>query len=218
MQSTSPPALPTLPDYSAEREALRPKIDVTSAAVTEAETSAENSRVAEEATIADELLSLGKEDIELKEDVQRDLRVRRRSSQSAVPPSLTPFSASTATTSGTRAGADGPSNASRPSTQSVDTLLSHHRSEQDTLTSELVSMAKLLKNNSIAFSGLLDKDKQLISEAEEKLDKNLSGMTSQGDRLKSYSRKGGVTLWFTIGAVIAVCVAWFLMFALMRVA
>lgn len=101
-------------------------------------------------------------------------------------------------------------------TSSMSTLLSHHRSEQDALSSELATMASRLKQNSLAFSSLLEKDKQLLSTAEEKLEGNLVGMTGTRERLKSYSKKGGVSLWFTIGSVAAVACAWFFMFALMR--
>lgn len=99
----------------------------------------------------------------------------------------------------------------------TSTLLSHHRSEQDSLSSELATMASRLKANSLVFSSLLEKDKQLLSNAEEKLEGNLTGMTKERERLKGYSKKGGVSLWFTIGAVGAVAMAWFMMFALMRV-
>lgn len=99
----------------------------------------------------------------------------------------------------------------------MSTLLSHHRSEQDSLSSELAQMASALKANSLAFSTLLEKDKQLLGAAEEKLEGNLVGMTGTRERLKGYSKKGGVGLWFTIGATAAVAIAWFFMFALMRV-
>ena len=77
-------------------------------------------------------------------------------------------------------------------------------------------MASRLKANSLIFSSLLEKDKQLLNSAEEKLEGNLSGMTKERERLKGYEKKGGVGLWFTIGAVGAVAAAWFFMFALMR--
>lgn len=64
---------------------------------------------------------------------------------------------------------------------------------------------------------MLASDKTLLETAEEKLEGNLGGMTKQRDRLKGYSKKGGVTTWFVIGAVAAVSLAWFLMFAMMRV-
>lgn len=79
-------------------------------------------------------------------------------------------------------------------------------------------MAHRLKENSLQFSNLLQTDKALMENAEEKLEKNLTGMMGQQSRLKGYSKKAGVSFWFTIGAIIAVTLAWFFMFGLMRVA
>lgn len=79
-------------------------------------------------------------------------------------------------------------------------------------------MANRLKQNSLQFSGLLQTDKNLLENAELKLEKNLTNMQGQQTKLKGYTKKGGVTFWFTIGAVISVALAWFFMFALMRIA
>ena len=105
-----------------------------------------------------------------------------------------------------------------PGTQTATTLLSHHRSEQEQLTNELAEMASRLKDNSLAFASLLENDKVAMESAEGKLERNLGGMTKQRERLKGYTKKGGVTMWFTIGAVLAVTSAWFVMFGLMRIA
>lgn len=79
-------------------------------------------------------------------------------------------------------------------------------------------MASRLKMNSLSFASLLESDKVSMEGAEAKLETNLGGMTKQRERLKGYSKKGGVTLWFTIGSVVAVTLAWFIMFGLMRIA
>ena len=100
----------------------------------------------------------------------------------------------------------------------MSTLLSHHRSEQDSLTEELASMASRLKANSLHFADMLSKDRELMDSAEKKLEGNLDGMTRERERLKGYSKKGGVTTWFVIGSVVAVLLAWLFMFGLMRIA
>lgn len=170
-------------------------------------------------------------------------RQRRHSSRGSVPAVITPFSSTEGEVpkneeeedlSGVRSFRSNESNfTTKPShsndrttssnnsksntTQSLTNLLSHHRSEQESLTEELANMAERLKLNSLEFSNLLEKDKNLLQGAEEKLDGNLTGMIKERDRLKEYKKKGGVTTWFVIGAVIAVMMAWFFMFALMRV-
>lgn len=103
-------------------------------------------------------------------------------------------------------------------TQSLNTLLSHHRSEQESLTEDLAKMASILKANSLAFSDALSKDKSLLENAESKLDKNFTSMQTQQGKLKGYQKKAGVSFWFSIAAVAGVGLAWFFMFGLMRIA
>lgn len=115
--------------------------------------------------------------------------------------------------------ASSPSLSAQPApAQGMSTLLSHHRSEQDSLTDELASMASRLKANSLAFADMLSKDRDLMDSAEKKLEGNLDGMTRERERLKGYTKKGGVTTWFVIGSVVAVLLAWLFMFGLMRIA
>lgn len=178
-----------------------------------------------ESKAADALLPLGGEDAF--EEGSIGLQ-RRRSSSSAVPDSINPLSSSrpserviNSRASLTRERSSYTSSANKKETpadtQSLSNLLSHHRSEQETLTEELADMAKRLKMNSLEFSQLLEKDKGLLENAEEQLDGNLSGMIKERDRLKEYKKKGGVTTWFVIGSVLAVLFAWLFMFALMRI-
>lgn len=152
---------------------------------------------------------------------------RRRSSLNTMSDAITPLSSSNtyeATKSGRGSLARNTSSYTSsgkkdtPSdTQSLSNLLSHHRSEQESLTEELATMASRLKMNSLEFSQLLEKDKGLLEKADEQLDGNLTGMIKERDRLKDYKKKGGVTTWFVIGSVLAVLFAWLFMFALMRI-
>jgi hypothetical protein len=176
-----------------------------------------------EAKAAEDLISLGEDD-----PIEPTAAIRRRhSSFGAAPGAITPLSksspaeeraaqssyrGSSSSTTDTYAGKK-----DAPTTQSLSNLLSHHRSEQESLTEELASMAERLKMNSLEFSHLLEKDKDLLQNAEEKLEGNLGGMIKERDRLKEYKKKGGVTTWFVIGAVLAVMGAWLFMFALMRI-
>lgn len=176
-----------------------------------------------EAKAAHALLPLGEESLD---DGGATLR-RRRSSSSGVPDTINPLSSSRSYDSGTSTRTFNGNSLSTSTntrkkdapndTQSLSNLLSHHRSEQESLTEELATMASRLKMNSLEFSQLLEKDKGLMENAEEQLDGNLSGMIKERDRLKAYKKKGGVTTWFVIGSVFAVLIAWLFMFALMRI-
>lgn len=174
---------------------------------------------------ANALLPLGGDD--MLDDGGGNLH-RRRSSLNTVSDTIGPLSSTTTYGSNNT----GKSNLARNSssytkgtgkkdtpndTQSLSNLLSHHRSEQETLTEELANMASRLKMNSLEFSQLLEKDKSLLEKADEQLDGNLSGMIKERDRLKDYKKTGGVTTWFVIGSVLAVLFAWLFMFALMRI-
>ncbi|GAA97406.1 uncharacterized protein L969DRAFT_103318 [Mixia osmundae IAM 14324] len=103
------------------------------------------------------------------------------------------------------------------STDGIDTLLSHHRELQDNLTEDLSTMARQLKLNTINFASVLEKDKNAISEAETKLEGNLGKMKQQSGKLGAYKKKGGTTTCFIIAAVALVAIAWFMIFAIIRI-
>lgn len=177
-----------------------------------------------EVEAANALLPLGGD--EILEDGGTALH-RRRSSLNTVSDSITPLTSSRGYGSNNTGRSSLARNSSpytstgkkdTPSdTQSLSNLLSHHRSEQESLTEELANMASRLKMNSLEFSQLLEKDKALLEKADEQLDGSLSGMIKERDRLKAYKKTGGVTTWFVIGSVLAVLFAWLFMFALMRI-
>lgn len=112
-------------------------------------------------------------------------------------------------------------NASRPSdtleTTDEPTLLTHHKATQEDLTTSLSSMAHQLKLNSLHFSDLLAKDREVMEGAQGKLEGNLESMTKERGRLGGYARKSGGTTCWTIGVVAMVAMAWFFMFLLIRI-
>lgn len=171
-----------------------------------------------EPDVADDLILMGEDNAEDASTTSRHSSFHhRRESIPVITPADSAPTERGDTLSPESGGRRPPPQPSPSTTQSLSTLLSHHRSEQDTLSEELAQMASRLKHNSVAFSDMLASDKALLETAEEKLEGNLGGMSKQRDRLKGYSKKGGVTTWFVIGAVAAVSLAWFLMFAMMRV-
>ncbi|GAA6040049.1 hypothetical protein JCM8097_004755 [Rhodosporidiobolus ruineniae] len=96
-------------------------------------------------------------------------------------------------------------------------LLSHHHSLQNELMDSLTSLSSALKSNTVAFSENLAKDKEVLERAQEKLGANSTGMEQNQGKLKQVrGRTRGTTCW-TVGAVVAVVVAWVMMFGLMRV-
>lgn len=69
------------------------------------------------------------------------------------------------------------------STATSEALLTHNRTEQETLTSSLLSMAQALKESSLAFGSSLEDEKSILNRATEGLDKNELGMEAAQRRM-----------------------------------
>ena len=66
--------------------------------------------------------------------------------------------------------------AADPSLSRNETLLSHNRAEQETLTTGLLGLARALKESSLQFSSSIEAEKDVLKRAEGGLDKNAAGM------------------------------------------
>ena len=77
-------------------------------------------------------------------------------------------------------------------------------------------MAGILKANSMAFADALERDRQILEQAGEKLQGNLTLMTRTRGKLGEYSKKARGMGWLTLGSVAVVCASWVLMFILIR--
>jgi hypothetical protein len=83
----------------------------------------------------------------------------------------------------------------RPSTTTVDpslakteAALSHERNEQESLTTNLLDMAKLLKQQSIQFGQTLEGDKSVVDRALAGLDKNTLNMDAASRKMGTLRR------------------------------
>ncbi|KAF2486715.1 hypothetical protein BDY17DRAFT_246659 [Neohortaea acidophila] len=65
----------------------------------------------------------------------------------------------------------------------TETLLSHNRTEQENLTSGLLSLARALKQSSLQFSSSLEAEKEVLKRAEGGLDKSAQGMEAAEKRM-----------------------------------
>lgn len=63
-----------------------------------------------------------------------------------------------------------------PSLSEKETLLSHNRTEQESLTNGLLSLARALKESSVQFGSSLESEKDVLKRAEGGLDKSALGM------------------------------------------
>jgi len=103
-----------------------------------------------------------------------------------------------------------------PSSPRQDSFLSSSLKTHEELSDELARMAAQLRRNAEHFSVTLDKDKGLVVAAEEVLLKNADNMTKERDKLDKHSSKSFSTTWFTIGAILVVCITWVWMFFIIR--
>lgn len=83
--------------------------------------------------------------------------------------------------------AEAPTKANEKQGDSSDELL-RQQHLQDELAGSLVSMAEVLKSNSLAFRNALNRDGQVLDEAQAALDSNLDRLTAEGLRLKLISK------------------------------
>ncbi|KAF2496943.1 hypothetical protein BU16DRAFT_526003 [Lophium mytilinum] len=117
-----------------------------------------------------------------------------------------------ATTSGALFGSNTQSASSKPQTE---TLLSHNRNEQETLTTSLLDMAKALKNQSLQFAGALESEKSILDRAVTGLDKNAMGMEAAGQRMGTLRRMTeGKGWWDRMKLYGMIFGLWFIAFAI----
>ncbi|CAH7689398.1 hypothetical protein PPACK8108_LOCUS24471 [Phakopsora pachyrhizi] len=98
----------------------------------------------------------------------------------------------------------------------IDKTLNQNSSIQDQLTDELSQMASQLKKNVHHFNKLLVEDQAIIQSNQTKLENNSTLMKTQGGKLSEISIRGRKTTWLTILAVLAVVLAWIMMFIIIR--
>jgi hypothetical protein len=70
-----------------------------------------------------------------------------------------------------------------PNLAQTEAMLSHDRSEQESLTDSLLEMSKQLKQQSLHFSQTLEGDKSVLDRALSALDKNQLGMESASQKM-----------------------------------
>jgi len=92
-----------------------------------------------------------------------------------------------------------------PEFAGTEALLDYQRSEQEAITSDLLSMAKMLKESSLEFGKNLDDEKSYLQAAREGLDRNAQGMQVAGQKMDVLRRDENVSfIWSMIYLAIIV--------------
>lgn len=100
---------------------------------------------------------------------------------------------------------------------SSETTLQSEQNMRDALSSELLRMASVLKQNSSAFADALERDRVLVEQAGERLGQNLDMLTRTRGQLGVFSKKARSLGWLTLSSIVVVLVSWVMMFVLIRV-
>ncbi|KAG9056373.1 hypothetical protein FS842_010889 [Serendipita sp. 407] len=95
-------------------------------------------------------------------------------------------------------------------------FLTASRQTQDEISKKLADMAAQLRMNAQHFSAALEDDKEALAEADSKLNQNLTVMQKERGRLGVYSGKSSSTTWMVIASILVVCIAWVVMFFVIR--
>ncbi|KAH7092228.1 hypothetical protein FB567DRAFT_463258 [Paraphoma chrysanthemicola] len=83
-----------------------------------------------------------------------------------------------------------------PSLPQTEALLSHHRDEQESLTTSLLDMAKQLKQQSLLFGQTLESDKSIVDRAVSGLDQNQLNMDAASRRMGTLRKMTEGRGWF----------------------
>ena len=128
--------------------------------------------------------------VQMSESVQNELRSRR-------PLQASDNRSAASTTAREKLFADrSQSRQDIPGLSQTETLLSHNRTEQETLTTGLLGLARALKESSMQFSSSLEAEKDALNRAEGGLDKNAQGMEAAGKKMSMLRRMSEGQGWW----------------------
>lgn len=84
------------------------------------------------------------------------------------------------------------------------------------MSEQLANMAAQLKRNAIHFATSLEKDKAVVLEAQEKVERNYDVMTKERVRLRDHRSKSWGTTWLVILSLVVALVGFMLTFFVIR--
>ncbi|TFK91628.1 hypothetical protein K466DRAFT_541436 [Polyporus arcularius HHB13444] len=110
-----------------------------------------------------------------------------------------------------------PTAAEKSTSQATPAFMQNSAALQEELSAQLAQMATQLKRNAIHFAGALEKDKAVVSETQEKLERNYDVMSKERVRLRDHSSKSWGTTWITILSLLVVLVGFVMTFLIIRI-
>lgn len=96
-------------------------------------------------------------------------------------------------------------------------ILQNHREAQESISDDLLKMAKTLRESQETFGAAISADNELIEKTGEALHVNADKMKRTGGRLSQYSRKSGWSWLYTYLAIFVAFLAFFVTIGIMKV-
>lgn len=87
---------------------------------------------------------------------------------------------------------------------------------QEEMSAQLAQMATQLKRNALHFSNSLEKDKALVQETQEKLERNFDVMSKERVRLRDHRSKSWGTTWIVVLSMLVAVIGFILTFFVIR--
>ena len=110
-----------------------------------------------------------------------------------------------------------PSAAQKSGTEATPAFMQNSAALQEELSAQLAQMATQLKRNAVHFANALEKDKAVVSETQEKLERNYDVMSKERVRLRDHHSKSWGTTWITVLSLVVVLVGFVMTFLVIRI-
>ncbi|NXC01028.1 USE1 protein, partial [Orthonyx spaldingii] len=111
--------------------------------------------------------------------------------------------------------AEGLSSDEKQSAVELDAVLQHHQDMQEKLAEEMLSLARSLKNNTLAAQNVIKQDNQTLSHSLRMADQNFEKLKDESDRLEQHAKKS--VNWLLWIMLIVVCFIFISMILFIRI-
>ncbi|XP_068958181.1 vesicle transport protein USE1 isoform X2 [Petaurus breviceps papuanus] len=103
----------------------------------------------------------------------------------------------------------------KQSAAELDAVLQHHHSVQEKLAEEMLSLARSLKNNTLAAQNVIKQDNQTLSHSIKMADQNFEKLKTESERLEQHAKKS--VNWLLWIVLIFVCFIFISMILFIRI-
>ncbi|KAI0829779.1 hypothetical protein BC628DRAFT_1067563 [Trametes gibbosa] len=109
-----------------------------------------------------------------------------------------------------------PASVEKSSSKATPAFLQNSAALHDELSAQLAQMATQLKRNAVHFADALEKDKAVVEDAQEKLERNHDVMSKERVRLRDHHSKSWGTTWITLLSIVVALIGFILTFFVIR--